>query len=112
MTQQKKILIDVPDYEQIKDILKKNLSSVKYSISEAEFGQAAKQLEGYSASDVVSLVKEAVMLPLREQQNILHMSLHEIPAVKLVHLLKAKKSVFPCASFEEILKLRNWQKDS
>ncbi len=102
----------MPDSEQIKEILKKKLSSVKYSISEAEFNQAAKQLEGYSASDVVSLVKEAVMLPLREQQNILQMSLQEIPPVKLSHLIKAKKSVFPCATSEEIFQLRNWHKDS
>jgi SpoVK/Ycf46/Vps4 family AAA+-type ATPase len=102
----------VPDCEQIKEILKKNLSTVKYSISASDFDQAARQLDGYSASDVVSLVKEAVMLPLRQQQNILKMSLQEIPAVKLTHLLQAKKTVFPCASYEEILKLRNWCKDS
>jgi spastin len=37
-----------------------------YSISEEELSEIVSVLVGYSASDIMSLVKEAAMIPVRE----------------------------------------------
>lgn len=111
MTQQKKVLIDVPGKDQIADILKKALGPVEHSLKAKDLDAAARLLEGYSSSDVVALAKEAAMLPVRHSTNILQMKVHEIPAVTLQHIRDAKKLVPPCATPQEIEKLRRWGKD-
>lgn len=110
MTQQKKILVDVPGRGEIAGLLKKSLAPVTHNLSNKEVEAVAKMLEGYSMSDIVSLVKEAAMLPVRESANILQLKVHDIPAVTAQHIKAAKKTVPPCATPEEIERLRNWGK--
>lgn len=104
--------MDVPDRKQITEMLRKQLQQVRHDLTDRDFESAAKLLEGYSCSDVGAVVREAVMLPLRQTKtSVLKMSANDIPPVELGHIKQAKKTVPPCATWEEINKLREWNQD-
>lgn len=101
----------MPGREQVAALLKKSLGPVANSLQAKDLDTAARLLEGYSSSDVVALAKEAAMLPVRHSTNILQLKVHDIPPVTLQHIRDAKKLVPPCATPQEIDKLRRWGQD-
>lgn len=56
----------MPDATVRLQILTKLLKNEPYDISDKDLVQIAKALEGYSAADITSLVKEAAMESIRE----------------------------------------------
>ena len=63
---EKKIYIPLPDYEAILAILRIHLGKTPTSMTDEQFEQLAKKLDGYSGSDVSTLVKDAIMEPIRK----------------------------------------------
>jgi fidgetin-like protein 1 len=62
-----RIHIDQPDDEARLQLVCSLLKDVKNSITQGELVRIVKRLQGYSASDIKSVVKEACMEPVRSE---------------------------------------------
>ena len=62
----------MPDKETRKQIFKKNLESIKHDLSEEDFELLAEKSEGFTGSDIVVVVRDASMEPVREVQAATH----------------------------------------
>ena len=62
----KRIFIGLPDLKARKDLLQKLLEQQSNSLSESEINKLAGLTDGYSASDITALAKDAALGPIRE----------------------------------------------
>ncbi|CAD8141729.1 unnamed protein product [Paramecium octaurelia] len=103
-----KILIDQPELKVRVEMVKSLLSKVKNNLTEQQFQQVAEKLQGYSASDIKAVVKEACMRPLRTDRTLI-LSIHrqDIRAVSKEDFDFALEQVKPTLSqqqYEEYVK--------
>lgn len=66
---QKRIYIPLPDFDARFYLLKHKMKKEKHSLSEQDFYEVAKKTEGFSGSDINSLIKNACYEPLRKFQK-------------------------------------------
>jgi len=62
---QRKILVPMPDTETRKQVLKLH-AGTHHSLKEEDFMLIAGQTEGYSGSDLSTLVNDALMRPIKQ----------------------------------------------
>lgn len=62
----KRIFIGLPDLRARKELLKKLLEQQSNSLSESEIKRLADLTDGYSASDITALAKDAALGPIRD----------------------------------------------
>lgn len=58
--------IDPPGKRERKEMLRRHLNGIDYAISNEDMDHLSKWLDGWTGSDLSSLVREAVMTPVRE----------------------------------------------
>jgi SpoVK/Ycf46/Vps4 family AAA+-type ATPase len=111
----RRIYLPLPDPASRKalliNILKKGS---KYELTDEELMAYAKDIEGYSASDIMSLVKEAAMIPLREipTEKLLQLKdMSEIRMVGINDLKQASKIVSPSVSKHTVEEFEKWRKE-
>lgn len=62
----KLVYVGLPDKESRKGIVQKNLQEVKSDLSSSQLTKLVKDLDGYSASQITDIVKQASMMPIRQ----------------------------------------------
>lgn len=68
---ERKILVPMPDKDTRKKIMKLH-AGTHHTLSEADFDFLAQQTEGYSGSDLSTLVNDALMRPIKQLQQATH----------------------------------------
>ena len=63
---QKKIYISLPDHGARIDMLKVHLADTPHSVKDENFELLALQTNGFSGDDIKNVVRDAIMMPLRE----------------------------------------------
>lgn len=109
---QRRILIDIPAQTDRKKLLTLNLKGIKHSIKGKDLIAIAKELEGYSSSDITNLCKQAVYAPLNvasKKTNWLTMAPDELPPVTKAHFMAVIKDNHPSCPMSEIKQLRKWK---
>eukprot|EP00924_Labyrinthula_sp_SR-Ha-C_P004051 maker-scaffold_3-augustus-gene-12.9-mRNA-1 protein AED:0.08 eAED:0.08 QI:89/1/1/1/0.5/0.33/3/552/446 len=66
---EKRIYIPLPDEGARKVMFKLNIGDTPNDLNEADFSKLGRESEGYSGADVNVVVREALMMPLRELQD-------------------------------------------
>ena len=61
-----KIYIPLPDLKTRIELIKKNLDKTTHNLTEEDFLEFGRATEGYSCSDIVVLVKDTMMEPIRK----------------------------------------------
>lgn len=106
---EKKVLVDVPTQAAREKLIKQGMEGVQCGMKKAEIKAVAKQMEGYSSSDVMAVVREASMIPVRALGgSIMNTRLMDVPGVGKKDFLKAISQIRPCCSKEEVEELRRW----
>ncbi|CAD8052394.1 unnamed protein product [Paramecium sonneborni] len=103
-----KILIDQPEFNARIAMIKSYMTNVQNILTDQQFQSISEMLQGYSASDIRAVVKEACMQPLREDQSLIF-SIHkqDIRAVNKEDFDQAMQKVKPTLSqkqYEEYVK--------
>ena len=62
----KLVYIGHPDAASRKEMLKRYLEGIEYSLSESDLKKITEKLEYFSASEIRAIISEAAMMPLRE----------------------------------------------
>ncbi len=92
----------------ISDLLKE----IKNNLSEKDIKDIAKSLQNYSASDLVNLVKEAVIEPLRSlsSDEFQGMSKYHVRDVNKNDFIQAKNTILPTITSKDVVKYIEWEK--
>lgn len=106
----KRIYVPLPSPEVRADILKNLLAKQPSRVSSHEINDIVHLTEGFSASDMKELCKEAAMWPLREMdpRALQNIGSKDIPAIQHSHLRKALNSVKPTVSPESLVAYKQW----
>lgn len=73
-----------------------------------------EKTENYSGSDIVCLVRDAAMMPLREiptDQLLQIKDVNEIRGVTVDDFYKSMKNIVPSVSRHSIMEFENWMKE-
>ena len=65
---ERRILVPMPNLEDRKEILKLHAGN-QHALTEEDFSYLAKKTEGYSGSDLSTLVNDALMRPIKHLQS-------------------------------------------
>lgn len=63
---QKRIYIPLPDYKARHYLIKHKMKKEKHTLTEQDFAEISKRTEGFTGSDINSLIKNACYEPLRK----------------------------------------------
>lgn len=110
----RRVYMPLPDKTARLSFLKAKATSLKVAFSDEELEQVALLTEGYSMADLITLVKETAMTPVREiptEQLMLIKDMNEIRGVELRDFEAAMKVVTPSVSKHTISELENWRKE-
>ncbi|CAG0888988.1 unnamed protein product [Cyprideis torosa] len=69
---EKRIYIPLPESHARADIFKIHIGNTPHSLSEEDFKVLGKKTEGYSGADISTLVRDALMQPVRKVQTATH----------------------------------------
>ena len=69
---EKRIQIDLPKTEDIAFLLKHNMEKQPHGITDEQFNDLAKKLDGFSGSDLSGYIKEACMQPLKKTKEAIY----------------------------------------
>ena len=80
------------------DMFKLHLRSTPHNLNDEDFKTLGRQSEGYSPSDIILVVREATMKPIRKIQSATHF--------KKISKPEGEYMLTPCSSYqcEKILK--------
>jgi SpoVK/Ycf46/Vps4 family AAA+-type ATPase len=79
----KRFLVPLPNANARRTILKKLLETVSNNLSESDFDLVVAKTEGYSGSDTANLCKDAALVPLRDNPNLIEADAADIRPVTL-----------------------------
>lgn len=106
---QRKILIDVPNLDERALLIQSQLTNIKNNLQMKDIEKLARLLENYSNSDIMAVMKEACMEPLRRiSGNFMAIGVDQIKPVTIEDCITATKSIAPCAKLQEIKELRDY----
>ncbi len=99
----KLVLVDIPDEEAIKSILKIHLSKSPVKDKEKLISSLSSRLEGYVGADIEALVREAGLIALREDIN--------VAELEEEHFVKAMDAVKPSVNIDLKTQYENIEKE-
>ncbi len=108
----RRIYLPLPDDEARQALIESKIKDAKSDIE--DFAPVVKLTEGYSSADLVFLVKEAAMQPVREiptEKLLLIKDMTEIRGVQVKDFEAAMKAVTPSVSKATIAEFEKWQKE-
>ncbi|CAO0795571.1 unnamed protein product [Mucor circinelloides] len=77
---EKRIYIPLPETHARATIFQLNVGSTPCTLSQADYRKLAEMTEGYSGSDIATLVRDALMQPIRKVQMATHFRWIEAPS--------------------------------
>jgi len=83
---ERKILVPMPDKETRKQVMKLH-AGPHHSLEESDFEYLAQNTEGYSGSDLSTLINDALMRPIKQLQQATHFK--RVEKCELMEKLKA-----------------------
>lgn len=90
-----------------KEIKNKN----KYDLSEKDYEELDVFTKGYSGSDLMGVIREAAMIPLRSLENILLIDTNNIRSINLEDFKEAVQLIKPSVSEKSIGFYKDWNKE-
>ena len=109
----KKVLVDTPTLQDRVEMIQLNIQKIHNTLKKNEVKIIAKALENFSASDIITVIKEASMMPIRGLGcSVITTNINNVPPVTKKDFLKAIDQISPCASQSELKKLRKWGKSN
>jgi len=112
----KRLYIPLPNKKSRKVLIesviqKETEKNNKYNIKEEDMEEILKITRGYSGSDLMGVCREAAMMPIRNIEDILAVSLDNIREVILNDFFEAVNLIKPSVSEKTISFYVNWNKD-
>uniref|UniRef100_A0A914CB85 microtubule-severing ATPase n=1 Tax=Acrobeloides nanus TaxID=290746 RepID=A0A914CB85_9BILA len=108
----RRIFIDLPDETTRRNLVSKTFrkSKTKTSFSPTELSKLAEFTEGYSNSDIVSLCREAAMVPLRNmtREELAKVSPSQLRSITFEDVQMALNVIKPSTNPENLQKLREF----
>jgi spastin len=106
----RRIYVPMPDAEVRGEIIKKLFKSQKLSLSARESQQLIARTEGYSASDLKELCKDAAMVPLRriDLSKLSRLSPSDAPPITYEDFIESLQNVKPTVSEESLKMFEEW----
>jgi spastin len=101
----KLVYVGLPDAEARRGMLEKNLQNINYELKN-DWHKLVKDLDGYTASEITDIVKEACMVPLREisRSSLETVEVNKIRTVKYSDFAKVMKNKKPLLTKEDLKK--------
>lgn len=105
-----KICVPLPDQETRFGLIEGSINKHRNDIKSAELNEICILTEGYSGSDIYSVVKHALMAPIREL-NEDQLKLVEVDQLRALNLNDFKESIkiIKRSSCDELEKLVEWK---
>eukprot|EP01062_Namystynia_karyoxenos_P047867 TRINITY_DN3626_c0_g1_i2.p1 TRINITY_DN3626_c0_g1~~TRINITY_DN3626_c0_g1_i2.p1 ORF type:complete len:506 (+),score=212.95 TRINITY_DN3626_c0_g1_i2:104-1519(+) len=94
---ERRIEISLPDVQTRAAILKLHVGATPHTLTDADFDQLAQRAEGYSGSDLSTLVRSALFEPVRTLQTACHFKEVQGPHPDPTKPGKTVKRLVPCA---------------
>ncbi|CDW76465.1 atpases of the aaa+ class [Stylonychia lemnae] len=111
----RRIYLPLPDGPARKSMIeKKFLALSQHSLSEEDIEKIVELSQGYSSADLVSVIKEVAMMPIREISTEKLMELKDLTEIRPVHLddfTTALKIVSPSVSSHTIQEFDEWRRE-
>lgn len=109
----RRIYIPLPDSEARQAIIESQLDKVAHDIDEEGLKEMVRICDGYSCADMQALIKEAVMLPVREipADQIVKMNKEDIRKLNVDDFKSACKKQPPSVSHKTIQEFDEWIKE-
>lgn len=110
----RRIYIPLPDSEAREAIISSKLEKVNHEIDEEALAEVVRMTEGYSAADMMAMVKETAMFPIRELKPEELLSIKDSSAIRKLNLTdfeNARKTFAPSVSKATIQEFDNWRKE-
>eukprot|EP00475_Leptophrys_vorax_P035112 TRINITY_DN5750_c0_g2_i4.p1 TRINITY_DN5750_c0_g2~~TRINITY_DN5750_c0_g2_i4.p1 ORF type:complete len:470 (-),score=116.82 TRINITY_DN5750_c0_g2_i4:117-1496(-) len=106
----RRIYVPLPDPEVRIEIIRKLFKNQKLELSRNELQSLIAKTEGYSASDLKELCKDAAMVPLRriDLSKLSRLSPNEAPAIRYEDFLESLQNVKPTVSEESLKMYDEW----
>lgn len=112
----KRLYIPLPN-RRSRDVLiktvtnKEKANNNKYDLTEKDFEEISTFTKGYSGSDLMGVIREAAMLPIRTIENILEVDFDKIRGVNLDDFKEAVRLIKPSVSEKNLTFYKDWNKD-
>ena len=102
------IYIGMPEPDSRKQLVFSNLKNISYDLSESDIKKIIAKLEGYSASQIKSIVAEVSMIPLQELKGSIFETIKktDIRSLKLKDFIKVIQDRKPIVSKEDLVKYK------
>jgi len=82
-----------------------------YNLSDIDFNELATWTEGYSASDISLICREALMTPIRSMDQAALLEGANPRAPNRNDFLEAIQTIRPSVAPQELVRYRNWEKE-
>ncbi|KAG0178137.1 Vacuolar protein sorting-associated protein 4 [Apophysomyces sp. BC1021] len=92
---EKRIYIPLPDSHARATMFALNVGTTPCTLTQADYKELAKRTEGYSGSDIATLVRDALMQPIRKVQCATHFKWVDAPSRQDSNVIK--KQLTPCS---------------
>ncbi|KAJ3326011.1 hypothetical protein HDV06_002396 [Boothiomyces sp. JEL0866] len=108
----KRIYIPLPELSTRKALISHLLKGTTHSLSGNEINYLAKALDGYSASDITALAKEAALGPIRGLgRKLMTVDSDEIRPINYTDFQNAMKIIRPSVSPSYLKEIEQWNKE-
>ena len=110
----RRIYMPLPDPQARLALIKSKVETMKSNLKSEEIETFSVITEGYSMADLVSLVKEVAMMPVREipTEKLMEIKdMNEIRGIEMKDIESAMKVVVPSVSKHTILEFENWRRE-
>lgn len=99
---EKRIYIPLPDAKGRMRLFKIAIGETPHELSDSDFQELARRTEGYSGADISTLVRDALMQPIRKVQNATHFKW------TASRTDPSKKGLMPCSPGDSSAIEMNW----
>lgn len=87
-----------------------NDQTTQYDISDKDIEEVVRKTKGYSGADVMNMIREAALCPLREVVDISTINTRDLRSINIEDFRKAIKVVKSSVSSTDIFEYRKWGK--
>jgi len=112
----KRLYIPLPNKKSrdqlLRTVINKEIkNNSKYDLSAKDHEELNLFTKGYSGSDLMGVIREAAMLPLRSLENILLVDFNNIRSINLDDFKEAVKLIKPSVSEKSLGFYKNWNNE-